>query len=175
MGKVVSPKKVKLIVAVFTSKIQLFPEIEKSLKTKYGDIDFESDVFNFDYTDYYKEEMGGCLKKKFISFKNLINPEIISSIKLFTNKLEHKNSLDNKRLVNIDPGYLSESKLVLASTKNFYHRIYLKEGIYAEVTLYFKEGRFQPLPWTYPDYKVDKSIDIFNRIREIYKKQLANL
>lgn len=172
MGEPKQPTKVKLIMAVFTADVQLFSKAEKELKDKCGAVDFESDVFEFDYTDYYEREMGKNLKKKFLAFRDLINPDDISSIKLFTNELESRNSAENRRSINIDPGYLSESKLVLASTKNFYHRVYLKEGIYAEVTLYFKEGTFQSLPWTYPDYKADESIKFFNKIRDGYRRQL---
>lgn len=175
MGKTKSPIPVKLIIAIFTNRLELFPEIEKELEKKYGEIDFKGPVFDFDHTDYYREEMGFDLKKEFISFKNLIDPGKINSIKLFTNKLESKYSKEGKRIANIDPGYVNNSKLVLASTKNYYHRIYLGKGIYAEVTLFFQERSFQSLPWTYPDYKTDASINIFNRIREIYRKQLSNL
>ena len=175
MGKAKSPSPVKLIIAIFTNHLELFPEIEKELGKKYGEIDFKGQVFDFVHTDYYQDEMGHDLKKKFISFKNLINPEELSSIKLFTNELESKHCKIDKRTVNIDPGYVDNSKLVLASTKNYYHRIYLGKGIYAEVTLFFKEKSFQQLPWTYPDYKTDVSIDTFNGIREIYRKQLSNL
>ena len=175
MGKAKSPSPVKLIIATFTSRLELFQEIETELEKKYGEIDFKGPVFDSNHTDYYQEEMGFGLKKKFISFKNLISPEKINSIKLFTNKLESKYSKEGKRIVNIDPGYVDNSKLVLASTKNYYHRIYLGKGIYAEVTLFFKEKSFQQLPWTYPDYKTDASIDIFNKIREIYRNQLASI
>ncbi len=175
MGKTKSPLSVKLIMAIFTPQPELFPNIEKELVKKWGEIDFKCPIFNFDHTDYYREEMGFDLKKEFISFKDLIDPETINSIKLFTNKLESKYSKEGKRIINIDPGYVNNSKLVLASTKNYYHRIYLGKGIYAEVTLFFQERSFQSLPWTYPDYKTDASIDIFNKIREIYRKQLANL
>jgi len=173
MGTVKNPLPVKLIMAVFTNQLELFPRIEKELEKKYGKIDLKSPIFEFNYTDYYQDEMGSGLKKKFISFENLVRLEQISSIKIFTNALEKKYSRENKRTINIDPGYISNSQLVLASTKNYYHRIYLGEGIYAEVTLFFKEKTFQSLPWTYPDYKIKSSIDIFNGIREIYREQLS--
>lgn len=169
------PLSVKLIMAVFTPQSELFPKVERQLEKKWGEIDFKGPLFDFDHTDYYQEEMGFNLKKKFICFKDLMSPEDIDSIKISTNELEKKYSVEDKRLVNIDPGYISNSKLILASTKDYYHRIYLGNGIYAEVTLFFQKGSFQPLPWTYPDYKTNASLNIFNRIREIYRKQLANL
>ena len=175
MGKIKSPLPVKLIIAIFTPQPDLFPKIERELEKKWGKIDFKCPLFDFNYTDYYQEEMGFDLKKKFICFESLISPENLDSIKLSTNELEKKYSVADKRLVNIDPGYISNSNLVLASTKDYYHRIYLGNGIYAEVTLFFQKDSFQPLLWTYPDYKTSESIDIFNRIRGIYRKQLANL
>lgn len=175
MGKPKSPLPVKLIMAIFTGHGELFSEVEAELEKKYGEIDFKGEIFDFGHTDYYQQEMGLNLKKKFISFKNLIKAEQLGLIKISTNKLESKYAKGSKRRINIDPGYIDNSKLVLASTKNYYHRIYLGKGIYAEVTLFFKGKSFQPLPWTYPDYKTDTSMDIFNGIREIYRKQPANL
>ncbi|HIE43995.1 MAG TPA: DUF4416 family protein [Candidatus Omnitrophica bacterium] len=160
------------MVAIFTNRVELFSEIEGELQKLWGAIDFKGPPFLFNHTDYYEQEMGTNLRKEFISFQNLINPESLASIKLTTNQLEERYSEEGGRIINIDPGYISSSKLVLASTKNYYHRIYLGGGIYAEVTLFFKKGTFKPLPWTYPDYRTDESISIFNRIREIYRKQL---
>ena len=160
--------------AIFTGNLELFPEIEIVLEKQYGKIDCKGPVFGFNHTDYYQEEMGFNLKKKFISFKDLIDPGKLNSIKLFTNKLEGKYSNKDKRIVNIDSRYIDNSKLVLASTKDYYHRIYVGKGIYAEVTLFFKGRSFQQLSWTYPDYKIDTSIDVFNTIRGIYRKQLSN-
>jgi hypothetical protein len=175
MGIAKTPLPVKLIMAIFTNQLTLFPKIETQLEEKYGKIDFKSPIFEFDYTDYYKDEMGPDLKKRFISFENLIKLEEVHSIKNFTNALEKKYSRQDKRAINVDPGYISSSQLVLASTKDYYHRIYLGKGIYAEVTLFFKGGTFQPLPWTYPDYKVASSVDIFNKIRGIYREQISNV
>ncbi len=173
MGTAKTPLPVKLIMAIFAGQQELFAKIEAELAKKYGDIDFKSPMFDFDYTDYYDKEMGSSLKKKFISFKKLIKIEELSPIKTFTNALEKKHSVEGKRKVNIDPGYINNCQLVLASTKNYYHRIYLGHGIYAEVTLFFKNGTFQPLQWTYPDYKTDGSINIFNEIRKSYREQLT--
>ncbi|MCK4905438.1 DUF4416 family protein [bacterium] len=173
MGTIQYPLPVKLIMAIFTNQLELFDGIEAKLEEEYGKLDFKSSIFDFDYTDYYQDEMGSGLKKKFISFRNLIKLEKVNSIKNFTNVLEEKYSIKDKRVINIDPGYISNAQLVLASTKNFFHRIYLGKGIYAEVTLFFKERTFQPLPWTYPDYKVESSVNIFNKIRGIYREQLA--
>jgi len=117
--------------------------------------------------------MGKNLSRKFISFKHLIDPERLVSIKLFTNKLEEKFLWpgSSRRKINIDPGYLTLSKLILATTKDFSHRIYLGSGIYAEVTLrYLKNKGFQPWEWTYPDYRSKEYLEIFNQLRSLEGK-----
>ena len=139
---------------------------------EFGKIDFESPLIPFLHTDYYEEEVGRNLERKFIGFQKLISPENISRVKIVTNKIEKKLSAGDKRQVNLDPGYISASKLVLASTKNYSHRLYLKRGIYGEVTLSYRDKNFRPLPWTYPDYKTDKYLEVFGQIRKIYLNQL---
>lgn len=175
MIKLKYPPPVKLIAGIIYRKEELFVRVKDELAGEYGEIDFESACLLFHYTRYYQEEMGENLKRKFISFKKLINPEKLVSIKLFTNKLEKKFLFPGslKRQINIDPGYLTLSKLILATTKNFSHRIYLGDGIYAEVTLrYLKDKGFQPWEWTYPDYKSKEYLQIFNQLRCYYQKQL---
>ena len=172
MGQIRSHDPVKLVVGlIFKDEISLRKALAL-LKLKFGQIDFESQIIPFNYTDYYKEEFGSTLNRVFVSFKKLIFAKDISRIKIITNKLEQKLSSQNRRTVNIDPGYLNLAKLVLASTKDFSHRIYLNHGIYAEITLIFKDKTFQFLDWTYPDYRAKEYIEIFMKIREIYFHQI---
>lgn len=170
------PSLVKLIVgAIFSDEGNLI-EAQKSLKKKLGPLDFQSPIMPFNQTAYYEEEMGPNLKKQFFSFQDLIYPQRLASIKLFTNRLERRLSRTEPELarkINLDPGYISSSKLVLATCKNYSHRIYLNKGIYAEVALHFQKGSFMPWPWTYPDYKSPGYIQSFNAIRKIYMQQLA--
>jgi hypothetical protein len=168
MGSILRNRPVKLITSFIFNQQLLLDRAKVILKRHFGPIDFESQVFTFNYTDYYQKEMGGDLKRSIISFKKLILPETLSKIKLLTNKIEAKLSIKGSRCVNIDPGYIDLAKLVLASTKDFSHRIYLGQGIYAEVTLSFKHKSFENNPWTYPDYRTPDYINIFNSIREIY-------
>jgi len=153
----------------------LFDEAEKKLSQRFGPSDFKSPVLSFRYTDRYEKEMGANLKRKFISFTKLIDPAKIVEIKLFTNQFE-ENFLyphSNQRRLNLDPGYITLAKLVLATTKNFQHRIYLREGIYAEITLRYKKGKgFVPWKWTYPDYRSEEYLEIFNHLRKIYYHQI---
>ena len=171
MGIITRPEKVKLIIGLISSDEDLLiktgSSLEKALRNK---IDYASPVMDFNYTDYYKKEMGPLLKRKFLSFEKNIDLRGICRIKVLTNRLEARSAKDNKRVINIDPGYLDMAKLVLFSTKDYTHRIYLDQGIFAEVTLYYQNDTFNPWPWTYPDYKSKEYISIFNHIRGIYKK-----
>lgn len=177
MGQVKSYPPVKLIAGLIVQAETFFEQAEEKLRAKFGEIDLFSQVMPFDYTSYYAAEMGENLKRKFISFQRLIRPEDLSDIKLTTNLIEEQLALplDKKRRVNIDPGYVSASKMVLASTKDHSHRLYLNKGIFAEITLKFANKTFQPWEWTYPDYKAEAYIEVFNRIRKIYMSQLKEM
>lgn len=173
MGKIVNPLMVKLIIGLIAKEVSSFEKNQRILSFKYGPIDFISPVFEFNLTDYYEKEMGKGLKRQFISFKKLILPERLADIKHLTNKLERKQTdAESNRIINIDPGYIALSKLVLATTKNFAHRIYIKNGIFEEITLYFKNGTFTRGKWTYPDYAADSHIAVFNEIRKRYYEQI---
>ena len=170
MGKISPLKKVKLIVGLISGDEALLDKIgvrlEKALKNK---IDFKSDIIDFTYTDYYDKEMGGRLKRRFLSFKRLVRLEKIAKAKLATNDIEKSFCVDGKRAINIDPGYVDMAKLVLLSTKDYSHRIHIGNGIFAEVTLHYKDKRFNFWPWTYPDYKSEEYAHIFGIIRDMYK------
>ncbi len=172
MGRINKVLPVKLISGIITGDINNFAAAEKILSRKFGSIDYKSPIYDFDQTDYYEKEMGPALKRRFVSFSRLIDPVRLPSIKLYANKIEKRFSKNNKRRVNIDPGYIAASKLILASTKDFSHRIYLRGGVYAEVTLYYKDRDFRALDWTYPDFKTAQYIETFNHIRNIYMGQL---
>lgn len=172
MGIPKKPRDVKLIIGMLAKNKKLFKIVEEFFITAFGEIDYRSSIILFEHTDYYKKEMGRPLYRQFISFKKLVHPQQIARIKLITNAIEKKFSVKKsaglKRQINIDPGYVSDSKLILATTKDYYHRIYLNNGIYAEVTLYWKKKSFQAFEWTYPDYRSKAYIEIMNFIRNIY-------
>jgi hypothetical protein len=156
---------------------RLFEEATSVLQERFGPVDLKSHIIPFDFTDYYREEMGEGLKRIFISFRQLILPEEIVEIKLHTNRIEEKFLYPGtrNRMINLDPGYIAAGKLVLATTKDHAHRVYLGKGIFAEATLRFFKGSFRPWEWTYPDYRTDEYIRIFNRIRRIYMQQIREL
>jgi len=177
MGEIKIHQPVKLISGLLYSSETLVKEVESILIKKLGPIDLQSEAFPFNLTDYYVDELGEGILRKYVSFEKLIDIVRLPDIKIWTNEIE-KNFSDKdsgKRKINIDPGYLTLSKMVLATTKNYSHRIYLRDGIYAEVTLHYHKKSFIPWDWTYPDYKLEKSINFFNKVRLIYKKQLQKI
>ncbi|MFZ5800008.1 MAG: DUF4416 family protein [Candidatus Omnitrophota bacterium] len=163
---------VKLIMGLISQNPNEFLQIEAALCRHYGEIDFRSRILPFDFTDYYAKEMGKHLKRRFIGFKRLTSPEKLARVKLTTNQIESRRSAAGRRRINIDPGYLTSAKLVLATTKDFSHRIYLKKGIFAEITLGFSRQSFRAFAWTYPDFRSKEYIAIFNQLRNIYLNQL---
>jgi hypothetical protein len=172
MGTAREPLPVKLIVSLLTADACLLAEGSAALRRLFGHIDFESELLPFDHTDYYTAEFGVGLQRRIASFEQLVNPSDLPAIKVQTNTLEHSLASGGLRRVNIDPGYVALGKLVLASTKDHAHRIYLNDGIYAEGTLTYQRGRFRPWPWTYPDYGSRRYCELFGEIRELYKTQL---
>ena len=165
-------KKVKLVTSLFSREEELIANVVARLETYFGPTDWISKLFPFNRTQYYAKEMGWPLYRRFTSFSNLISPDSIVEIKLTTNKIENEHLLNKKRLINVDPGYISLERLVLATGKNYTHRIYLTKGIYADLTLVFHAGTFNPLVWTYPDYADEEVIGWFNGVRENYLKHL---
>ncbi|MFH1996070.1 MAG: DUF4416 family protein [Candidatus Omnitrophota bacterium] len=138
----------------------------------FGELDFIGDLLAFDKTTYYNSEMGEGLKRQFISFRPLIEQDRAHLIKLTTNKIERQLSGNKKRAVNIDPGYLELSKFILLTTKDYSHRVYLGRGIFSELTLLYRDKKFCPLEWTYPDYRSKEYVEALGRVRNIYKLQL---
>ena len=174
MGVIKTHPQAKLVIGFISADIKLIALTEQRLSKEFGHIDLESPIWDFTHTDYYKQEFGDCLKRKFVTFKRLIKPEDLYKIKIKTNSIELQFSKSGARKINIDPGYIDTSKLILATTKDYSHRIYLKKGIYAEVTLFYKNHQFNPWPWTYPDYKQASYIEFFNNVRSGYLLQSKN-
>lgn len=142
------------------------------MEKKFGGLEFLSELMKFDQTKYYEAEMGEGLVRRFAAFSDLISPDRLSEIKLTTNMIEKKLSKNGKRTVNIDPGLLSAERVVLATGKNYSHRIYLGVGIYADLTLVYKAGEFLPLEWTYPDYASDEIREMFMILRRRYMEKV---
>ncbi|MCD6320053.1 MAG: DUF4416 family protein [Candidatus Desulfofervidaceae bacterium] len=165
------PLPAKLIMSLIFHEPEQYKQVIEELSHLFGSLDFISEVLPFDHTDYYYAEMGKPLWRRLISFESLISPEDLPSIKNKTNALEKNFTREGKREVNIDPGYLTAERLVLATGKNYTHRIYLKDGVYADLTLIYQKGDFQPLPWTYPDYAGESIKGLLRLIRKKYLYQ----
>ncbi len=172
MGKIKKPLKVKLIISALTNKDNLIEKVKVDLSKLYGEIEEVSEKFIFNHTKYYESEMGQNLFRRFIVFKNLKDREHIADIKVQTNKIEEKYLINGKRQINLDPGYISLENFILFTTKNYTHRIYLENGIYADLTLIFQNKNFQTLPWTYPDYSEEIIRNYLKNIRDKYREQL---
>ncbi|OFZ22506.1 MAG: hypothetical protein A2202_06890 [Bdellovibrionales bacterium RIFOXYA1_FULL_36_14] len=175
MGEIIERPPVNLVVGfIYKTNEQLIKAKEK-LIICYGDFDFESQELLFNHTTYYVKEMGGPLFRQFASFKNLISPEDLPDIKIKTNEIEDT-FRDNKlvRQINLDPGYICASALILATTKNHQQRIYLSKGIYGESELFYQDGKFNHWNWTYPDYQTQEYKDIFIIIRDTYARKIKN-
>ncbi len=163
---------------MLTPEPSLFDTCIDILKNEYGPLDYQSALWPWDKTDYYQSEMGTGILRQFIFCERPIEPAVLPAIKLFTNAMENSFSQSGsgtlRRRVNIDPGYLTEAKVVLATTKDFSHRIYIGSDIYAEVTLRYsmRERRFVPMDYTYPDYRSEAYVMMFNKARELLRKSL---
>jgi hypothetical protein len=147
--------------------------VAEALAQRFGAVDLVSPWMTFDFTDYYTKEMGQPLYRRILAFTDMIEQDDLPGIKMITNGLEAQWSKDGLRGVNIDPGYLVASRFVLASGKDFSHRIYIGQGIYADLTLIFTKEQFKPLPWTYPDYQSDPVQQFLLKVRKKYLYDIA--
>jgi hypothetical protein len=172
--KAKAPEDAKLVVSMFTGDALLFKDALEKLVPRFGGIDSISEVMAFDYTDYYKDEFGGGLKRRVMSFEGLVGPDALAAIKTFTNSVEDDFRKDSSRRINIDPGILTLNNFVLASCKNFAHRIYLSDGVYADLTLLYSKDGFKDLPWTYPDYRDLRMKSMLVEIRKRYALRLRD-
>ena len=178
MWKLQKPIPVKLIIGILAADRKSLDIAGKTIISKFGNVDMTSDVWPFTQTDYYKEQTGENILRQFVSIEHLITPDALAKIKHKTNALEKKlsfqSTLDLSRPVNLDPGLIEPSKLVLASTKNFAHRIYIGKKMYAEVTLSYDKGNWRTFEHTYPDYKQQCYFDFFSRVRTRLLEQLKS-
>ena len=167
-----TPKPAKLVVGFFLRDKALAAEVARRLEPGFGPVEVVSPWMSFDYTAYYVRETGEPLFRRLLVFKTLVAQDALPGIKAATNALEQEFGADGRRRVNIDPGYLTLERFVLASGKNFSHRVYLGRGIYADLTLIYRGGRFHTLPWTYPDYGAVPLRRFLTKVRARYAMEL---
>ena len=139
-----------------------------------GAIDYESDLIPFTQTAYYDLELGTPISRRILSFARPLPMDDLPAVKLATNRIESEWNPSGRRIFNLDPGYVTQERLVLATGKNFSHRIYLENGIWADLTLIFHKGDWFDLPWTFPDYATTEIKMHLTRIRDLYKRDLQN-
>lgn len=175
MGAIQTPRPVKLICGVLFSSDVCIEPVARALAVLFGEVDLRSPTWPFEYTDYYEQETGPHISRAFLAFDRLVDPGLLSGAKARTNALERELTARlgsaRPRPVNLDPGYIDKAKLVLATTKDYAHRVYAGQGVYAEVTLSFRKGSFAPWPWTYPDYRSQEYRQFFVQVRERYLEQ----
>jgi len=164
----------QLVVAALSSRPGRIGEARSLLEHRFGPAGFASEPVPWSFTTYYDAEMGSGLMRVFWAFERLVDPSELAAIKLSTNAIEDGFREGGGRKLNLDPGLLSLPRFVLATTKDHAHRIPLRDGIYAEVTLVFERGAYRPLPWTYPDYRTDEVRAILKEIRDRYRERLQH-
>lgn len=172
MGKAKNFEPEKLICAIlYTDEADAEAALAK-LRAAYGETDLTSLPYCFsDISPYYDGEMGGRVYRKIVSFSECRDPAELAAIKIFTNATEQETAVSGGRQINLDPGFVSAGRLSLATTKNAGHRIPLHDGIYAELTLFYARGGWNPFPWTYMDFKMPAVHLFLSQVRSIYMKQ----
>ncbi len=163
---------VKLFVAVLYARESFLPRVRAALEERFGHIDYTSPRFDFPAAEYYAEEMGAPLFRLFYSFSRLIDPSHLREIKHATNELERRFAREGKRTVNLDPGYVDFGKVVLASMKGHNQKIYLGDGVWADMNLLYEKGKFMPLEWTFPDFREHRYDHALLHMRARYKADL---
>lgn len=169
-GKSVKP--VKYFAALLYRDETALTSALEQLSHAWSDIDYHSPAFAFDQTDYYQPEMGAHLKRILVSFGELVLPDRLVALKQLAGEIEQTLCIEQRRTVNIDPGYLDLFKVVLASYKARGNKIYLGDGVWADPTLYYAKGRFQTFPWSFPDFKTGTYDESLLEIRRLYKAAL---
>jgi len=171
-----NPMPVKIFVGMVSGDAALFEEIGAKLEEVLGKSDLRSPEWKWEHTNYYLKEMGGDLKRQFIFFKRLVNPGMMPDLKLKTIEMENMYlNANGGRKINLDPGYLDSARVLLVSSKDFSHRVYIGKGIYGEVTLVYSGNDFQILPYTYPDFKFKEYHDLFKKARRSYQSEMESL
>lgn len=175
MGEIKSFVPSRLVMGVLSSDEGVHPELFTLLEEKFGPILETSEPVPFTFTTYYNQEMGSVPQRFFLVFEKLYDPSLLAEAKLITNGLEERFIKEGGRTINLDPGLLSASSLILATTKNRSHRIPLEKGIYAEVTLFYEKGKFNAFPWTYADYGSEAFRLLFKHFRSEYMLTIKGL
>lgn len=174
MSQLLPFPKVKFFCGVIYREETVARKAIERIEKEYSPVDTVSETFEFDCTDYYEKEMGAPLFRRFFSFRDLLDPTFLSDAKLMTRQLEEKLSLMGNRQVNLDPGYISTAKVVVATAKNHGHRIPLSDGVYAHLEYMVRGGGMRFLDWTYPDFRKPGYTAFFSLLRERLRAQIRS-
>jgi len=164
------PPSARLLVSAIYREEGRFEEVLSNLETRLGPVERTSGPFPFDRTDYYEREMGGPLYRRFVVMERLVPRDQLAAAKIEAEELERKFSVNGMRTVNLDPGILTEESFLLATGKNYSHRVYLRDGVFADLTLVYRKGEYRPLPWTYPDFTAPGIRAFLAEVREELRK-----
>ncbi len=171
MGHARTPRPVKFFASILFTDEKMLHRAFGELQYVVGRIQEKTPIAEFHHTDYYLREMSPGIMRQFLLFEPHLERDLLVDIKLKTNAMEESLSVNNRRTVNIDPGYISLENVVLATTKAYSHRVYLAKGIYADLTLVYQSGTYRALEWTYPDYAEPQIITLLNGWRSRYKEE----
>lgn len=179
MGQTYEFEKEKLIIGVIYNDMEVYEKAMAMLNDAFGEVDYESERFSFskEFSDYYDGELGGEGMRVILSFRETVDPSRQAEIKIATNEMERILSVDGNRKINLDPGFISSGRLMLATTKKIGFRIPLQDGIYTELTLFWAKGGWHKLPWTYRDYQSERVQKFLTKVRKAYldeRKELMN-
>jgi len=170
MGRIGEFNQVKLFCGLIFVEAAAAEKAKTELADHFSAIDSQSALIPFTATDYYRKEMGEPLFRQFVSFSGWLDPEGLPEIKCFTNRLEERFLKAGKRTVNLDPGYLSDANVIIATSKNHYHRVPLNRGVYAHLEYVLKNKQFEFLPWTYPDFKQAEYLAFFRQLFTLFRE-----
>jgi hypothetical protein len=176
MGSTKKFEEEKLIIGLIYPNEDVYEKALSIMKERFGEVDFSTEEFSFskEFSDYYDGELGGEGLRRIVSFEKTVDASYQADIKLFTNEVELRFADKAGRKVNIDPGFISHGRVMLATTKGTGFRIPLKDGIYTELTLYYARGEWQKLPWTYRDYQSPRVQEFLTKVRKKYLEQRKN-
>ena len=171
MGQPSLPSPIRLVVGLLAKETDWMDRARKALLEKFGEEDASLGPFPFIWTHYYREELGDSPLRLLLAYEKPIPRESVVDIKLWTNQLELAYANGGLRPVNVDPGYMTLGQFFLATTKDQRQRVYVRDGIYVEPTLYYEKGSWQAFPWTYRDWKSDEYRPFFNVARQRFAYQ----
>ncbi len=164
------PPPAKLVASLIYRDEARFSEACRLFAERLGSVERVSDPFPFDFTEYYAREMGAPLARRFVVAAEPIARDALARVKEAAEGIENALAVEGRRTVNVDPGLLTEENFVLATGKNYSHRVYIRDGVFADLTLVYERGGYRALPWTYPDYASDAVRGFLADVRRAYRE-----